>query len=49
MEYDKNQLSEKISIIKIEKDKIDSKTLFEYKIFPDNILTHLTDWKLNTR
>lgn len=49
MKYDKNRLSEKISIIEIETGNIDSQTLFEYKIFPNNILTHLSDWKLKSR
>ncbi|WP_306051460.1 DUF1990 family protein [Allomuricauda sp. MMSF_3316] len=49
MEYDKNRLTKKISIIEIETEKIDFHALFDYKIFPVNIMTHLTEWKLNNR
>ncbi|QNR26009.1 DUF1990 family protein [Croceimicrobium hydrocarbonivorans] len=49
MGYDKNRLTEKVSTIDITTDKVDFKVLFDYKIFPDNIMTHLTEWKLNNR
>src|SRR5690606_28294336 len=46
---DKNLLIEKISTIDIETDKVDFQILFDYKIFPKNIMTHLSEWKLNNR
>lgn len=49
MKYDINMLTEKVSTIEIETDKIDGQFLFDYNIFPDNILTHLTEWSLDNR
>ncbi len=49
MEYDKNRLTKNISIIEIETDRIDFQTLFDYEIFPANIMTHLTEWKSKNR
>lgn len=47
--YDKNRLHENVSTIDIQTDKLDFQVLFDYKIFPDNILSHLTEWELNNR
>jgi hypothetical protein len=48
MPYDKNKLVEKSSSISINTDKefaeLDSRTLFDYRIFPLNIMTALTEW-----
>lgn len=49
LEYDRNRLTETVSTIEIETDKIDFQVLFDYKIFPDNIMTHLTEWNLSNR
>lgn len=49
MEYDKSRLTKKISTVVIQTDKIDFQTIFDYRIFPDNIMTYLTEWKLNNR
>ena len=49
MKYDKNRLTEKISMIDIETDQVDFQILFDYNIFPDNIVTHLTEWSLKNR
>jgi len=51
--YDKHQLKEKETIIEIDTSKefheIDLNFLFDYKIFPDNIMTSLTQWRYENR
>lgn len=53
MEFDKSKLTEKVSLIKIPTDKsvaqIDLDFLFDYKIFPSNILTFKAQWELEKR
>ncbi len=53
MVYNKLQLKEKKSFIKIETSKkieeIDLKVLFEYSIFPSNILTFKSQWNQENR
>ena len=49
MNYDRNQLAEKISRIRIQTDKVDFNVLFDYKVFPEYIMNNLTEWKLNNR
>ena len=48
MIYDKNELVEKITVIKADTNKklndIDLSFFFAYKIFPDNIMTFFTEW-----
>ena len=49
--YDKNKLTEKVTteIITEEFDNLDLQFLFDYSIFPDNIMTYLTQWKVEKR
>ncbi|MCH8904020.1 MAG: DUF1990 family protein [Bacteroidetes bacterium] len=47
--YDINRMTEKVSIININQAPSDYKFLFDYKIFPENIMTFLTEWKLDNR
>ena len=53
MPYDKTLLTEKTTTINIDSNKtiatLDTKFLFDYKIFPDNIMTFLTQWGAEKR
>lgn len=49
MMYDKKLLTHKVSTIDIETDKVDYQKIFDYQIFPENIMTHFTEWKLKNR
>lgn len=53
MKFDKSQLKEKVSIVEIQVSKIlpelDLAFFFNYKIFPPDILTFLTQWQLEKR
>lgn len=49
MEYNKAHLSEKVSTISIASQQIDYQILFDYKIFPESIITHLAEWNLEGR
>jgi hypothetical protein len=53
MPYDKTLLTEKTTTIHIDckknLDALDTKFLFDYKIFPDNIMTFLTQWDAEKR
>lgn len=53
MAYDKARLVEKVSMISINTNKsiesINLKFLFNYKIFPDNIMSYLTQWEAEKR
>ncbi|MFT4152905.1 DUF1990 family protein [Parafilimonas sp.] len=53
MLYDTTKLTEKTTIIKIDTPKklqeLDSNFLFDYKIFPNNIMTFLTQWTTEQR
>ena len=53
MTYDKSKLAEKTTTIKADTTKkfndLDLSFLFAYKIFPDNILTFLTEWETEHR
>jgi len=48
MVYDESRLIKKVSTINLETSKsieeLNLNSLFEYKIFPENILTYLTQW-----
>lgn len=49
MDYDKSRLKEKITAISIDTNKsleqLNLDFLFNYQIFPDNIMTYLIQWK----
>lgn len=47
--YDAKRLTEQISTIEIETNSLDARILWDYNIFPDNILTHLGEWCLQNR
>jgi hypothetical protein len=53
MLYDKAQLKEKVSTVEIHTAKkieeLNLDFLFNYEIFPDNILTFITQWKVENR
>jgi len=53
MNYDKTNLTEKITTIDLHTKKtieqLDLQLLFKYKIFPDNIMTFLTEWDSKDR
>ena len=53
IEYDISKLTEKTSSISIDTDKnladLDVGFFFNYNIFPDNIMTFLTQWKFEKR
>ena len=49
MEYEINRLTEKVSTITIDTDKVDHQSIFDYNIFPDHILTRLTEWNSENR
>ena len=53
MDYDKSQLVEKITTINIDTkkpiDQLNLDFLFDYKIFPDNIMTFKTQWAEENR
>jgi len=53
MTYDASRLTEKISILPIDTDQdlcqLNLDFLFEYRIFPDNILTFCSQWKAEGR
>lgn len=53
MQYDKSQLVEKITVINLatkkELQKINTDLLFDYKIFPNRIMTYLTQWVFENR
>lgn len=53
MEYDMSKLTEKITSIPIDTTKglneLNTDFFFEYKIFPGNILTYLTQWTAERR
>src|SRR5687768_850046 len=53
MGYDKSQLTEKSTEVQINTttrlEKLDLSFLFNYNIFPENILTQLTQWKSENR
>lgn len=49
MIYDRNQLTENISRILIQTDKVDFKVLFDYRVFPNHIMNNLTEWKIKNR
>ena len=49
MLYDKNELKEKTTTVTIDSDKtidqLDLDFLFDYKLFPDNIISALCEWE----
>ena len=51
--YDRDKLSEKISTVEIAVtktlDRLDLTFLFNYAIFPENIMTYLTQWQEENR
>lgn len=51
--YDKEKLTEKTTIISIDTtrklNELPAEILFEYKIFPDNIMSYLTQWSFEKR
>jgi hypothetical protein len=53
MDYDKSQLTDKISTIDIETtkklDQLNLNFLFDYQIFPDNIMTFKNEWTDQSR
>ena len=53
MNYDRSKLSEKVTAIKIDTvnrvQDLNTRSFFDYNIFPKNILTHLTQWKYENR
>jgi hypothetical protein len=53
MAYDRSQLKEKVSSVEIATsipfEKLNTDFLFEYKIFPSNILVFLTQWENEKR
>ena len=53
IKYDPSNLTEKTTSITIDTDKkfenLNVDFLFDYKIFPDNIMTFLTQWKFENR
>jgi hypothetical protein len=53
MDYDKSQLKDKISTIDIETtkklDQLNLNFLFDYQIFPDNIMTFKNEWTDQSR
>jgi uncharacterized protein (UPF0548 family) len=53
MQYDKKSLPEKITAIKINSEKslkeLDVAFLYDYKIFPQHIMTYKTQWCLEKR
>jgi len=53
MDYDKTRLTEKITSINInttkQLDQLNLDFLFNYKIFPDNIMTFVTEWSQEDR
>lgn len=53
MPYTKEQLTEKISVIALDTNKhladVNLNTLFDYNIFPDNIMHHHAQWKEENR
>src|SRR5688572_13261131 len=53
MHYDKKSLPEKITTVKINSEKslkeLDVAFLYQYKIFPNRIMTYRTQWSLEKR
>ena len=53
MQYDKSDLKEKITSIDLKTNKtieqLDLQFLFDYKIFPDKIMSYLTQWRSEDR
>jgi hypothetical protein len=53
MKYDRSKLTEKTTVIPIDTTKelqeLDIDFFFDYKIFPQNIMTYLTQWTLEKR
>ena len=50
MSYDKTKLIEKITInTKAKIENIDLQFLFDYKIFPNKIMTYFTEWNVGKR
>lgn len=51
MSYDRSQLKENVTTIDLQQkwDKIDFQVLFDYKIFPENIMTFFTEWEAEER
>lgn len=53
MKYDREKLTEKTTILSIETTKklqeLNTDFFFDYKIFPKNVLTFLTQWNLEER
>lgn len=53
MDYDKSRLTEKITTINIDTnkkiDQLNLNFLFDYKIFPDNIMTFKNEWREQSR
>lgn len=53
MDYDKSRLTEKVTTITIDTktkiENLDLQFLFDYKIFPDNIMIYLTEWNKENR
>lgn len=53
MHYDKTRLTEKVTTINIDTktkiENLDLQFLFDYKIFPENIMTFLTEWEAENR
>ena len=53
MSYDKTRLTEKTTTIGLDTnktiDQIDLQFLFDYKIFPGNIMGYLTQWNIENR
>lgn len=53
MKYDRYSLREKTTVIKIDTTKelqeLNTNFFFDYKIFPGNIMTYLTQWALDKR
>ncbi|MES2559407.1 MAG: DUF1990 family protein [Bacteroidota bacterium] len=53
MEYDRSRLTEKITTIEIETSKkiheLNTDFLFDYQIFPDNIMTFISQWAEENR
>src|SRR6266496_1291739 len=53
IKYDISKLKEKTTIIEIDTNRnladLDTNFFFDYKIFPDNIMTFLTEWNYEKR
>ena len=53
MLYDKRKLNEKVTTIEIKSNErlgqVDLGFLFEYEIFPSNIMTYMTQWRSEKR